>query len=81
MYRLARNHQGLVTTIRGSGTWTRRTKPPGSCLAQANGRRRVGYVELGLMEGEYHRRFVGRSETRSVAGKSAGPRKIDEGAC
>ena len=33
MYRLARNHQGWLRTIRGSGTWTRRTKPRASCLA------------------------------------------------
>jgi len=53
LYRLARNHQGLVT----NHTWDwyldqayQTTKFAFS--RNANGRRRVGYVELGLMEGD-----------------------------
>ena len=53
LYRLARNHRGLVTNH--SWDWYRPGVPETArlCLGgQANGRRRVGYVELGLMEGD-----------------------------
>ena len=53
MYRLARNHQGLVT----SRSWEWYLDQAYETVKfmfgrQANGRRRVGYVELGLMEGD-----------------------------
>lgn len=53
MYRLARNHPGLVTNhpwewYLGQAYETARFM----FGRQANGRRRVGYVELGLMEGD-----------------------------
>jgi len=53
MYRLARNHNGLVT----NHTWDWYLDHAFETAKfmfgrQANGRRRVGYVELGLMEGD-----------------------------
>ena len=53
MYRLARNYQGLVT----NQTWDWYLNQAFETTKfmfgrQANGRRRVGYVDLGLMEGD-----------------------------
>jgi hypothetical protein len=53
MYRLARNHHGLVT----NHSWEWYLEQAYETVRfmfgrQANGRRRVGYVDLGLMEGD-----------------------------
>ena len=52
MYRLARNHQGLVTNHSWEWYLDHAYETARFMFGrQANGRRRVGYVELGLMEG------------------------------
>ena len=52
MYRLARNHQGLVTNHSWEWYLAQAYETARFMFGrQANGRRRVGYVELGLMEG------------------------------
>jgi hypothetical protein len=53
MYRLARNHTGLVTNHPWEWYLTQAYETAQFMFGrQANGRRRVGYVELGLMEGD-----------------------------
>jgi len=53
MYRLARNHQGLVTNHSWEWYLDQAYETAKFMFGrQADGRRRVGYVELGLMEGD-----------------------------
>ena len=53
MYRLARNHPGLVTNQSWDWYLDQAYETAKFMFGrQANGRRRVGYVELGLMEGD-----------------------------
>jgi hypothetical protein len=53
MYRLARNHTGLVTNHSWDWYLDQAYETARFMFGrQANGRRRVGYVELGLMEGD-----------------------------
>lgn len=53
MYRLARNHPGLVTHHQWQWYLDQAYETARFMFGrQANGRRRVGYVELGLMEGD-----------------------------
>jgi hypothetical protein len=53
MYRLARNHPGLVTNHSWEWYLDQAYETVRFMFGrQANGRRRVGYVELGLMEGD-----------------------------
>ena len=53
MYRLARNHPGLVTNHSWDWYLDQAYETAKFMFGrQANGRRRVGYVELGLMEGD-----------------------------
>lgn len=53
MYRLARNHPGLVTNHSWDWYLDQAYETARFMFGrQANGRRRVGYVELGLMEGD-----------------------------
>ena len=53
MYRLARNHPGLVTNHPWDWYLNQAYETAKFMFGrQANGRRRVGYVELGLMEGD-----------------------------
>ena len=53
MYRLARNHPGLVTNHSWEWYLDQAYETVKFMFGrQANGRRRVGYVELGLMEGD-----------------------------
>ena len=53
LYRLARNHQGLVTNHSWDWYLDQAYETARFMFSrQANGRRRVGYVELGLMEGD-----------------------------
>jgi uncharacterized protein DUF5695 len=53
MYRLARNHQGLVTNHPWEWYLDQAYETAKFMFGrQADGRRRVGYVELGLMEGD-----------------------------
>jgi hypothetical protein len=53
MYRLARNHTGLVTNHSWDWYLDQANETAKFMFGrQANGRRRVGYVELGLMEGD-----------------------------
>ncbi len=53
MYRLARNHPGLVTNHSWDWYLDQAYETAKFMFSrQANGRRRVGYVELGLMEGD-----------------------------
>src|SRR5256886_16960034 len=53
MYRVARNHSGLVTNHPWDWYLNQAYETTKFTFSRApNGRRRVGYVELGLMEGD-----------------------------
>ena len=82
MYRLARNHTGLVTNHAWDWYLDQAYETAKFMFGrQPNGRRRVGYVELGLMEGDIIVALLEDLKREAWQEKAGDPRKFDEGTC